>query len=115
MWSDAVAGGSSVGSRGGKTRSAQWWTVSEPRTLVLYRTAQSWRWALYFVSGQIADGYLSAPSPDSSAQEARDALVLRAGELTRRDITVRWRPGDEAGWWTGEVDRSNGAAAPAGK
>jgi hypothetical protein len=82
-------------------------TFGAPRTLVLYRTPERWRFALYFEgAGGVLDGALDRPAPDGEPGAAQAALHRRAEELTHRELEVRWQPGGEPDWWTGAVTRA---------
>lgn len=75
----------------------------EPKFLVLYRTAERWRFAVYLAAGGVLDGYLSEPGRDCEPSLAQAALERRADELAGRVLRVAWRAADKPDWWTGEV------------
>ncbi|MFD6363670.1 hypothetical protein ACFWFX_28080 [Streptomyces roseolus] len=73
-----------------------------PKTFVLYRTPDVWRFAMYF-SGAIIDGYLAQPSADSEPGAAQSAAQGKAEDLAGRPLTISWESSDEPGWWTGTI------------
>ncbi|MEU3727161.1 hypothetical protein [Streptomyces sp. NPDC031705] len=78
--------------------------LGTPTTIVLYRTPDRWRYAVYFAGpGGVADGALGAPSPSCEPGAAQAAAVRKAEELGRRRLEVRWHAAHEPGWWTGTV------------
>jgi hypothetical protein len=82
-----------------------------PAALVLYRTADRWRYALFFAApGGVADGALDQPPPTASPEAAQAACLRKAEEFTGARLTVVWRAADDPGWWTGSVQN----AEPAG-
>lgn len=78
-------------------------TFGEPKTLVLYRTPEQWRFAVHLAAGGIFDGYLGEPDSHCEPALAQVALEQRAGELSGRVLRVLWRAADKPDWWTGEV------------
>ena len=73
-----------------------------PKSFVLYRTPDVWRYAMYF-SGAIVDGYLAQPSAGSEPGEAQTAAHDKAEELAGRPLTISWEASGEPGWWTGTI------------
>ncbi|QMU73230.1 hypothetical protein [Streptacidiphilus sp. P02-A3a] len=73
-----------------------------PKTLVLYRTPESWRHASYSASG-VLDGRLSGIPADSLPQEAQEALRHRMEESLRQSLTGVWAADERPGWWTDMV------------
>ncbi|MFE4977681.1 hypothetical protein ACFRAR_36930 [Kitasatospora sp. NPDC056651] len=91
----------------GTRREPYWHTIGTPKTLVLYRTPDRWRFAVYFEApGGIADGFLDRPAPTCEPEPAQAALHLRAEELTHRELEVSWQPTDRPDWWTGVVTKA---------
>ncbi|MFD8733593.1 hypothetical protein ACFV06_01605 [Streptomyces sp. NPDC059618] len=81
-----------------------WRTLGTPTHLVLYRTPDRWRYAVYFTGPDgIADGALTAPPPSSEPDIAQAALLHKTEELTHRQIEVLWSTSDHPDWWTGTV------------
>jgi len=78
--------------------------------LVLYRTPERWRFAMYLAAGGVLDGYLSEPDPDCEPACAQTALELRAEEVAGRVLRVAWRTSDKPDWWTGEVSAADPVA-----
>ncbi|MFF5715849.1 hypothetical protein [Streptomyces buecherae] len=98
-------------------RRPYWRTIGTPTSLVLYRTLDGWRYALYFAEPSgVADGALhdlvSAPGPASEPGIAQAACHRKAEELTRRHLAVSWRASDQPDTWTGTVT-SAGPRPPA--
>jgi hypothetical protein len=85
-------------------RRPYWRTLGTPASLVLYRTADGWRYAVCFTGpAGIADGALAGPAPSSEPGIAQAALVQQAEELTHRRLDVLWHAPDQPDWWTGTV------------
>ncbi|MCX4918923.1 hypothetical protein [Streptomyces sp. NBC_00687] len=81
-----------------------WRTLGTPTTLVLYRTPDNWRYAIYFTGPPgVADGALADPPSPSEPDVAQAALLHKAEELTRRQLEVLWRASDQPDSWTGSV------------
>ena len=95
----------------GRKRNPDRAPFGEPKALVLYRTPERWRFAVYLVAGGILDGYLSEPDPACEPALAQAALERRAEELAGRALRVVWRVTDKPDWWTGEVVGADPAAA----
>ncbi|MFD7963012.1 hypothetical protein ACFV5J_19640 [Streptomyces zaomyceticus] len=76
--------------------------LGAPRTFVLYRTPDVWRYAVSCAHG-IADGYLAEPGADSVPGEARTAAHAKAEELAGRPLTIHWEPSGRPGCWTGDI------------
>ena len=75
--------------------------LRRPSSLVLYRAAPKWRYAVY--SGtSILDGRLALSSEASPAQ-AQAALVRFIEEIGDCLLTVQWHESDQPDWWAGEV------------
>jgi hypothetical protein len=72
-----------------------------PEKLVLYRTPDRWRFAIYGDTGNVADGYLDT-SIGTDVEEAQGALVSRASDIAQISLTVSWHT-SQPGWWTGDV------------
>ncbi|MEV7778476.1 hypothetical protein [Kitasatospora sp. NPDC088351] len=90
----------------GNARKPYWRTFGTPRTLVLYRTPDRWRYAVYFENPRgIADGALDRPAVSCEPETAQAAMRLKAAELTCRELDVDWAATDQPGWWTGAVTR----------
>lgn len=88
----------------GSSRKPYWHTFGTPKTLVLYRTPDRWRFAIYFEApGGTADGALDHPAPSGEPETAQAALHRRAEELTHRQLEVSWQPTDRPDWWTGVI------------
>ncbi|MER7511769.1 hypothetical protein ABTX82_25930 [Streptomyces lavendulae] len=89
------------------TRPPYWRRIGTPKTLVLYRTPERWRYAVYFEAPVgFADGYLAHPAPTSGPGTAQSALHRRAEELTHRELEVCWQPADQPDCWTGAVTKA---------
>ncbi|MET8451950.1 hypothetical protein [Streptomyces sp. NPDC005209] len=87
-----------------RKRRPYWRTLGTPTTLVLYRTADRWRYAVYFTEpAGITDGALADPVSSSEPSTAQAALLRTTEELTRRQLGVLWRESDRPDWWTGTV------------
>ncbi|MCF3133816.1 hypothetical protein [Streptomyces olivochromogenes] len=87
-----------------RKRRPYWRTLGTPTTLVLYRTADRWRYAVYFTEpAGVADGALTDPASSSEPGTAQAALLRTAEELTHRQLGVLWRESDQPDWWTGTV------------
>jgi hypothetical protein len=85
------------------------WDRSKPwtapaNTLVLYRTADHWRFAVTGEAGGILDGYLSEVDVSEPVEAAMAALVARISDATDLTYDVMWTR-DRPDWWTGEVSR----------
>lgn len=96
-------------------RRPYWRTIGTPTSLVLYRTLDGWRYALYFAEPSgVADGALREPAPGPTSEPgiAQAACHRKAEELTRRRLEVSWRASDLPGAWTGTVT-SAGPPPPA--
>ncbi|MBB4986732.1 MULTISPECIES: hypothetical protein [Streptomyces] len=76
--------------------------LGTPKTFVLYRTPDVWRFAVYCAGG-IVDGYLDQPGAGSEPGEARTAAHAKAEELVGRPLTISWEESDKPGWWTGVI------------
>ncbi|MEU7122919.1 hypothetical protein [Streptomyces zaomyceticus] len=76
--------------------------LGAPRTFVLYRTPDVWRYAVYFCHG-IVDGYLTEPGADSEPGEARTAAHAKAEVLAGRPLTIHWEASGRPGSWTGDI------------
>ncbi|MFD8645792.1 hypothetical protein ACFV14_36415 [Streptomyces zaomyceticus] len=78
--------------------------LGTPATMVLFRTPDHWRYALYFSEPRgVADGYLARPGSDGEPDDAQAAAHAKAEELAGRPLTISWRTGEKPGWWTGAV------------
>jgi hypothetical protein len=85
-------------------RQPYWRTIGTPTTLVLYRTADRWRYAIYFTEPWgVADGALNDPVSSSEPGIAQAACHHKAEELTHRRLEVLWRESDQPDGWTGTV------------
>ena len=85
-------------------RQPYWRTIGTPTTLVLYRTVDRWRYAIYFTGPSgIAGGALNDPTPTSEPGTAQTACRHKAEELTHGLLEVHWRESDQPGWRTGTV------------
>ncbi|MFF7436651.1 hypothetical protein [Streptomyces sp. NPDC008122] len=73
-----------------------------PKSFVLYRTSDAWRYAMYF-SGAIVNGYLAQPSSGNEPGKAQTAAHGKAEELAGRPLTISWEASGEPGWWTGTI------------
>ncbi|WP_190160512.1 hypothetical protein [Streptomyces litmocidini] len=82
-------------------------SLGTPKTFVLYRTPDVWRYAMYF-SGGIVDGYLAEPKADSELAEAQTAAHDKAEELAGRPLAIRWEASDKPGWWMGAITTDAG-------
>ncbi|GAA2157055.1 hypothetical protein GCM10009760_58750 [Kitasatospora kazusensis] len=88
----------------GIKRTPYWRTIGTPTTLVLYRTPDRWRFAVYFTDPRgVADGGLDHPVPSCEPEIAQAALHRRAEELTHRKLDVAWQEAGQPGCWTGAV------------
>lgn len=76
--------------------------LRHPRVLVLYKSADRWRYAIYVANGDVADGYLHL-HVDVPADEAQADLVRVASELAQRPLTVQWTVTEYPGFWSGQV------------
>ncbi|MEU3794607.1 hypothetical protein [Streptomyces fructofermentans] len=94
-------------------RQPYWRTIGTPTYLVLYRTVDRWRYAIYFTEPLgIADGTLNDPAPASGPGTAQAACHQKAEEVTHRRLEVLWSASDEPEWWTATVT-SAGPLPPA--
>ncbi|MFF2998184.1 hypothetical protein ACFVTC_27080 [Streptomyces sp. NPDC057950] len=85
-------------------RRPYWHTIGTPTSLVLYRTVERWRYALYFTEPSgVADGALDDPASSSAPGAAQDACRQKAEEFTHRRLEVLWCESDQPDWWTGTV------------
>ncbi|MFE4361019.1 hypothetical protein [Kitasatospora sp. NPDC056800] len=85
-------------------REPYWRRLGTPATLVLYRTPNRWRYAVYFTGpGGIADGGLDEPAPSCEPVIAQTAMHRKAEELTHRTLEVTWQEADQDGCWTGVI------------
>lgn len=85
-------------------RQPYWRTLGTPATLVLYRTPDNWRYAVYFTGpAGVTDGALADPPSSSGPDVAQAALLHKAEEFTRRQLEVLWRESDQPDWWIGSV------------
>lgn len=90
-----------------------WLTLGTPTVVVLHRTTDRWRYALYFTEpAGVADGALADPPPSSAPAAARSSALRKAEEITRRRLGVEWRETDRPDCWTGTVT-SAGPRPPA--
>ncbi|MEV8529462.1 hypothetical protein AB0451_35955 [Streptomyces sp. NPDC052000] len=94
----------------GSRRKPYWRTFGTPKTLVLYRTPNQWRFALHF-EAPTAHGALDHPAPSCEPETAQAALHRRAEELTHRELEVSWQPTDQPDWWTGVVTKTGPLSA----
>ncbi|MFH8395448.1 hypothetical protein [Streptomyces sp. NPDC018036] len=79
-------------------------TLGTPTHLVVYRTPDGWRYAVYFTGPDgIADGALAGPPPSSEPGITQAALLHKAEEPTRRQLEVLWRASDRPDYWTATV------------
>ncbi|MGW5779141.1 hypothetical protein [Streptomyces sp. NPDC003863] len=86
-----------------KNRQEHWRDrLGTPRSFVLYRTPDLWRYAVHF-SGGIVDGYLVQPCADSEIREAQTAALAKAEELAGQPLKIAWEPSDKPDRWTGTV------------
>ncbi|MFF9070283.1 hypothetical protein ACF09E_33560 [Streptomyces sp. NPDC014891] len=88
------------------TRRGKHWRggLGTPDMMVLFRTANEWRYALYFSDpGGVADGRLPHPGPGGTPDEAQTAARAKAQEIAGRPLTISWRPDTAPAWWTGTV------------
>ncbi|WP_030694365.1 hypothetical protein [Streptomyces globisporus] len=94
-------------------RQPYWRTIGTPTTLVLYRTVDRWRYAIYFTEPSgIADGALNDPVSSSEPGIAQAACRQKAEELMHRRLEVLWCESDQPDWWTGTIT-SAGPRPPA--
>ena len=101
--------------RAGKASNRQpfWRTLGTPTTLVLLRTPDRWRYAVYFTGpAGVADGALADPPTSSEPDIAQAALLHKTEELTHRQLEIRWHESDRPDSWTGTV-ASAGPRPPA--
>ncbi|MFF8595791.1 hypothetical protein ACF061_30960 [Streptomyces sp. NPDC015220] len=85
-------------------RQPYWRTIGTPTTLVLYRTVDRWRYAIYFAEPSgVADGALNDPASPSEPGTAQAACHQKAEELTHRRLEVLWRETAQPDEWTGTV------------
>ncbi|MGW1965531.1 hypothetical protein ACWCPD_35400 [Streptomyces sp. NPDC001935] len=90
-----------------RNRKPYWRTLGTPTHLVLYRTPDGWRYAVYFTGPVgIADGALADPPSSSEPDLAQTALLRKAEEFTCRRLEVLWQASDQPDWWTGTVAKA---------
>ncbi|MFJ6424198.1 hypothetical protein [Streptomyces hydrogenans] len=78
--------------------------LGTPTAIVLFRTVDQWRFALYFAEPQgVADGYLTHPGADGEPAEAQVAARLKAEEFAGRPLTVSWQSSEKPDWWEGAI------------
>lgn len=75
-----------------------------PTAIVLYRTPDRWRFALYLTKPDgVADGALADLPPSCPLATAQAAVKTLAEEFCGKEIDdVAWKATDPD-WWTGEV------------
>ena len=76
------------------------WTAPA-RTLVLYRTEDRWRYAIYNEAG-ILDGYLPGLSPCVALEVAQATLLADVERHTGLDYEAKWAQ-DKPDWWSAEL------------
>ncbi|MFE7529512.1 hypothetical protein ACFU7Y_27880 [Kitasatospora sp. NPDC057542] len=97
----------------GMRRKPYWRGLGTPKTLVLFRTPDQWRYAVHFEApGGFADGFLDRPAPSCDAELAQAALRLKAEEITHRELEVSWQSTDQPDWWTGIITKVGPLPAP---
>ncbi|WP_460363469.1 hypothetical protein [Actinocorallia lasiicapitis] len=87
----------------GGDRGPLWLAGGDPKTVVLYRTSDRWRYAICFARGDILDGFLQQVDVSDALEEAQSALRGMVKDLIQRDVQLAWQPADELDWWTGVV------------
>ncbi|MEV7533747.1 hypothetical protein [Streptomyces hydrogenans] len=84
-------------------------SLGTPTAIVLFRTVDQWRFALYLAEPQgVADGYLTHPEADGEPAEAQVAACLKAEEFADRPLTVSWRPSEKPDRWEGTITTPTG-------
>lgn len=80
--------------------------LGHPTTLVLYKTPEQWRHAIYGAGGNVLDGYLHL-RVDAPMEEAQTELTRLASDIAQKPLLIEWTT-DKPGWWTGEVTNAPG-------
>ncbi|MFE2866290.1 hypothetical protein [Embleya sp. NPDC059259] len=93
-------------------RRPYWRALGTPATLMLYRTPERWRYAIYFAPGGVACGGLDDPPPSSNPGGAQVAVHRGAEEFTHRELEVTWNEADEPDRWTGVVTNAGPLPPP---
>ncbi|MFJ3842226.1 hypothetical protein ACWGHM_37020 [Streptomyces sp. NPDC054904] len=85
-------------------RQPYWRTIGTPTILVLYRTVDRWRYAIYFTEPSgVADGALNDSVSSSEPGIAQAACRQKAEELTHRRLELLWHESDQPDGWTGTI------------
>lgn len=74
--------------------------MSQLSALVLYRTPQGWRYAIY--SDGVMDGRLTGVKVDDGESAAQEALIRFIETGTGKTVHAAWTS-TEPNWWTAEA------------
>ncbi|WP_330180585.1 hypothetical protein OHB26_29855 [Nocardia sp. NBC_01503] len=75
-----------------------------PTTLVLYRTPDRWRHAVYLSDPDgVLDGSLPDIAPTCAVEQAQSDLHRRVELANGRRFHLSWHEADKPDWWTAEV------------
>ncbi len=84
-----------------------WLEDGPPRSIVLYRTSDGWRFSIGTEKGGILCGRYSELPISASFDEARAVAGRTVHELGRNffglNLAVEWEPADSTEWWNGTV------------
>ncbi len=87
--------------------------LGSPATIVLFRTPDRWRYALYFSEPRgVADGCLAHPGADSEPGEAQTAARAKAEQIAGQSLAISWQTSEEPGWWTGAITTGTSEPTP---
>ncbi|MFC9792959.1 hypothetical protein [Streptomyces sp. NPDC057695] len=88
--------------------------LGRPVTVVLFRTPDEWRYAVYLADpGGVLDGVLPDVSPEGSPESAQEAMHLRIEDAFQQPVRMAWAPTGKPDWWTGDVTATrSGTAGP---
>ena len=75
----------------------------EPKSVVLYRTPEKWRWMATDAKGGMLDGGLKETPPDAPVEEAQAELLSTLSWLGETPLEADWRPADQPDCWHGDV------------
>ncbi len=85
---------------------------SSPKSAVLYRTPERWRWAIY--ADGVYDGSLLTTPADSSVERAKSDFLAMLHEVQGVDYQATWHasvtdpPGRSSDWWDVDLVRVGG-------
>ncbi|MFG2978214.1 hypothetical protein ACGFYY_35140 [Streptomyces sp. NPDC048331] len=73
--------------------------LGRPATVVLFRTPDKWRFAVYLADpGGVLDGALPNESPDGSPESAQEAIHRWIEDTFQQPVTMAWTPTDKPDW-----------------